>query len=107
MGLSRRSVPNHRAALPALPRREVAFRVPVSEGYADEGPEVVKPAETNIQGAGLCRMCGWGIDVHPLDAELVDVGRCPTPAEQTALRNAPDLYSMLLIVRDFPPAGLR
>lgn len=65
------------------------------------------PLDSDIAGAGLCPGCGWGIDIHPLDAELVDVGRCPTEEEQTALREAADLYEMLLVVADFPPAEAR
>lgn len=65
------------------------------------------PERTNIRGAGLCPACGWGIDIHPLDAEEIDVGRCPDQDEQRQLAEAPDLYSMLLVVRDFPNAEPR
>jgi hypothetical protein len=65
----------------------------------------VKPSESNIQGAGICSRCGWGIDVHPLDAEGVDVGRCLTADESIRLAAEPDLFESLLIIRDFPRAA--
>lgn len=36
-------------------------------------------------GSGHCLMCGWTYDLHPLDAEGVDAGRCPTREEQEQL----------------------
>lgn len=39
-------------------------------------------------GSGHCPMCGWTWDLHPLDAEGLDVGRCPTTAEQMDLSYA-------------------
>jgi hypothetical protein len=36
-------------------------------------------------GSGYCPRCHWAIDLHPYDAEGVDVGRCPMPHEQERL----------------------
>jgi hypothetical protein len=60
----------------------------------------------DLAGAGYCPSCEWGIDLHPYDAEGVDVGRCPTEHEQELLermvRN--NERRLLDLVASFPPA---
>jgi hypothetical protein len=69
---------------------------------------MIAPIGPNVQGSGYCPSCGWGIDLHPLDAEGIDVGRCPTPDERARLHSAlPDLYELLRVAADFPPAPSR
>lgn len=57
-------------------------------------------------GSGHCPMCGWSYDLHPYDAEGIDVGRCPSKNEQAILQRAIDRHKVGLkgIVVDFPRA---
>ena len=55
--------------MPPVFRGPVAFRVPVSEGYADEGPEVVKPIDRDILRAVALR---WDTDDPRWPNEILD-----------------------------------
>jgi hypothetical protein len=54
-------------------------------------------------------MCGWTYDLHPLDAEGVDVGRCPTEDEQQTLWGyyVSHMGSLKALAYSFPRAKLR
>jgi hypothetical protein len=51
--------------------------VSLAMNAANKGPD--------LDGAGYCPRCLWAIDLHPYDAEGIDVGRCPTEREQEQL----------------------
>ena len=57
---------------------------------------------TPFYPAGQCRRCGWDYNLHPLDAEGVDVGRCPTEAESALLSKHPAWADLMILVREFP-----
>ena len=52
--------------------------------------------------AGQCTRCGWDYNLHPFDAEGIDVGRCPTEAESKELEEHPAWKEIMATVRTFP-----
>ena len=60
--------------MPSLPPVPVAFRVPVSEGYADEGPVVRTSAvrmavARSLHAHQLC--CGLALEYCPVQRDLI------------------------------------
>lgn len=57
--------------------------------------------------SGHCPMCGWTYDLHPLDAEGVDVGRCPSQTEQDLLEfyYSRHMQSLKALALNFPRAA--
>jgi hypothetical protein len=58
----------------------------------------------NLRGSGYCPGCRWAIDLHPTDADGVDVSRCPTVVEQEQIEFMLDSHKreLLALATRFP-----